>query len=82
MTRLAVVTLALLATACANQPAVVSESPRQIELRWANNTGDVDQAAQAAQDHCAQYGKRSSFGSMFRDRDVSLETFRCVGPPA
>lgn len=85
MGRVAAVVLVLLTTACAGatDATVVRESPSQIELRWYNDSTGLgsDQAAQVAAGHCARYGKRSSFGSVFMDRDVSLETFQCTAAP-
>ncbi len=82
MGRSAAVLLALLTAACAGETMVVRESPSLIELRWQNGSDRLDRAELIAAAHCAQYGKRSSFGSMFRDRDVSLATFQCLGPSA
>jgi hypothetical protein len=68
------------ATACTEPPeppTVVQQSPSMVELRWFNESGDLEQAKPLAQSRCAEYGKQPDFDSVSMDADVSLATFRC-----
>ena len=65
------------ATACTEPPTVVQQSPSMVELRWFNDSGDLEQAKPLAQSRCAEYGKQPDFDSVSMDEDVSLATFRC-----
>jgi hypothetical protein len=68
------------ATACTEPPeppTVVQQSPNMVELRWFNDSGDLDQATLVARRRCAEYGRQPDLDSISMDEDVSLATFRC-----
>jgi hypothetical protein len=58
-------------------PTIVQQSPSMVELRWFNDSGDLEQAKPLAQSRCSEYGKQPDFDSVSMDEDVSLATFRC-----
>lgn len=69
--------VSLAAAGCADRPVVLSSDPSGETLRW-----DVDEppfavAEATAGEHCAQYGKRATLESVFRDDAVEIARFAC-----